>query len=306
MPQGWGGVARRGAEQVGLSNEEAGHKGDVQFGAPLEGPAQQDVWVRTDPGATKAASSGERPQLVTKRPGGRDRPLPADVAGEIRKAADSATAHRREVLVSYMTDAMQSYERHRYGEAIASLRPLLDEVPNVAAVREIAGLANYRGGRWRDAAKHLDVYFTLTGDPQYLPAEMDCQRALAHPRSVKKLYERLRDLSPEPDVLAEARIVYAGALGDRGELTEAIAVLVGEGGAKVLRNPSGRHVRQWYALADLYDRAGDLPAAREWFARIYLAEPDAYDVRDRLEALGTGKPKKNRKTTKVPVSKKKL
>ena len=134
---------------------------------------------------------------------------------------------------------------------------------------------------------------------------MDCQRALGHPRSVKKLYDRLRGMSPEPDVLAEARIVYAGALADAGNYTEAIAVLVGEGGAKVLRNPSSRHIRQWYTLADLYDRAGDLPAAREWFGRVFQAEPDAYDVRDRLEALGTGRPKKNKKRPTVPVSTKK-
>ena len=95
-------------------------------------------------------------------------------------------------------------------------------------------------------------------------------------------------------------------LADNNQLTEAISVLVGEGGAKVLRNPSARHIRQWYALADLYDRAGDLPAARECFARVLMAEPDAYDVRDRLEALGSGRPKKNRKKTAVPVSKKKI
>ena len=240
-----------------------------------------------------------------RRGTGRERPLPADIAATIRKAADTATAHRREVLVSYMQDAMAAYDRHRYGEAIAALRPLLDEVPGVESVREIAGLANYRGGRWRDAAKHLEAYFELSGDPQYLPAEMDCQRALGHPRSVKKLYDRLRGMSPEPDVLAEARIVYAGALADAGNLTEAISVLVGEGGAKVLRNPSARHIRQWYTLADLYDRAGDLPAAREWFGRVFQAEPDAYDVRDRLEALGTGRPKKNKKRPTVPVSTKK-
>jgi tetratricopeptide (TPR) repeat protein len=305
MPASWGGVARRGARQVELNDEDAGKPFDATFGAPTEGPPQQDVWVRTD-GADLRRSGGEKIQVATKRIGANERQLPADVAAAIRKTAESATAHRREVLVSYMTDAMHSYDRHRYGEAIASLRPLLDEVPDVIAVRELAGLANYRGGRWRDAARHLDVYFTLSGDPQYLPAEMDCQRALGHPKSVKNLYERLRELSPEADVLAEARIVYAGSLADNNQLTEAIAVLVSEGGAKMLRNPSGRHIRQWYALADLYDRAGDLPAAREWFARVLMAEPDAYDVRDRLEALGSGRPKKNRKKTAVPVSKKKI
>jgi hypothetical protein len=45
-------------------------------------------------------------------------------------------------------------------------------------------------------------------------------------------------------------------------------------------------VRQWYVLADLYERSGDVPRARELFTRVALADPGAYDVDDRLEELG--------------------
>ncbi|HTX63621.1 MAG TPA: tetratricopeptide repeat protein, partial [Acidimicrobiales bacterium] len=55
-----------------------------------------------------------------------------------------------------------------------------------------------------------------------------------------------------------------------------------------LRNPSDRHLRQWYALADLYERAGDLPRARELFERVARVDHEAYDVLERLDALGPG------------------
>ncbi len=44
-------------------------------------------------------------------------------------------------------------------------------------------------------------------------------------------------------------------------------------------------MRQWYALADLYERAGDMPRARQFFGRVATVDPDAFDVRQRLKAL---------------------
>jgi predicted TPR repeat methyltransferase len=63
-------------------------------------------------------------------------------------------------------------------------------------------------------------------------------------------------------------------------------MLASAGASKSLRNPSPRHVRQWYLLADLYERAGDVPRAREFFERVQRVDPEAYDVTERLRALG--------------------
>jgi hypothetical protein len=46
------------------------------------------------------------------------------------------------------------------------------------------------------------------------------------------------------------------------------------------------HLRQWYVLADLYDRAGDTMSASRWFREIAARDADFADVRDRLRALG--------------------
>ena len=99
-------------------------------------------------------------------------------------------------------------------------------------------------------------------------------------------FEEVRAASPPTEVLSEARIVMAAALSDRGKLVEAIRLLVEAGVEKRVRNPAERHVRQWYALADLYERSGDVPRARELFTRVALADPGAYDVDDRIEELG--------------------
>ena len=68
----------------------------------------------------------------------------------------------------------------------------------------------------------------------------------------------------------------AGMLADRGDLEEAIALLAT--GGKSLRHPDACHLRQWYALGDLYERAGDLPRARELFERVASFAPELFDV----------------------------
>ena len=45
------------------------------------------------------------------------------------------------------------------------------------------------------------------------------------------------------------------------------------------------HLRMSYALADLYERAGDLPKARDLFGRVAATDPDFVDIQARLRAL---------------------
>lgn len=249
-----------------------------------------DRWERLDTGRPERSGSGLGMAGAGRMgPGGRTtRPvsLPAEVAADIRKAADTATAHHREVLVGKMTDAVAAYERNRFEETLRLAKQVAAEAPQVPAVRELAGLAAYRSQRWLEAVRHLGAYEELTEDTDVLPVLMDAQRALGKHRRVATLWTELRHRSPSADVLAEARIVAAGSLADRGDLQGAVDLLVGAGAARSLRNPADRHLRQWYALADLYERAGDLPRARELFLRVARTDPEAYDLRDRLASLG--------------------
>jgi tetratricopeptide (TPR) repeat protein len=212
--------------------------------------------------------------------------LPPEIAAEIRNAANVATAQHRERLVEKAESAYGAYERARYQDALRAIKPVAEETPGVAAVRELAGLAAYRTGKWREALRHLQAFSLLTDSAEHLPVLMDCQRALRKPKKVADLWTELRQSSPEPDVLAEGRIVAAASLAESGDLQGAISMLSTAGASKALRNPSNRHVRQWYLLADLYERAGDVPKAREFFERVIRVDREAYDVADRLAGLG--------------------
>ncbi len=231
--------------------------------------------------ATASASAGDAIAALSPR-----HTLPPEIAADIRKAADVATVRHREGLVERAQSAYGAYERGRYQDALRAIKPVAEEAPGVAAVRELAGLAAYRCGKWREAARHLVAFGTLSDSTEHLPVLMDCQRALRKPKKVVELWSELRQSSPDPDVLAEGRIVAAATLAETGDLNGAIAMLTTAGASKALRNPSDRHLRQWYLLADLYERAGDLPKAREYFERVLRADPDAYDVAERLRGLG--------------------
>ena len=77
--------------------------------------------------------------------------------------------------------------------------------------------------------------------------------------------------------------VAAGALADQGKLEQAIRVL--ERAPKSPKRVLPHHLRLWYALADLHERAGDIPAARALFRKISAQDPGFVDVAERLAAL---------------------
>ena len=74
-----------------------------------------------------------------------------------------------------------------------------------------------------------------------------------------------------------ARRPRPAARGDRARST---------GAANGVNASSEHHLRLWYALADLYERAGDLPRARELFDRVREHDAAFADVAERLAALG--------------------
>jgi len=151
-------------------------------------------------------------------------------------------------------------------------------------VRELLGLTLYRMERWRQAAAELEAYRQLTGSVDQNPVLADCYRAMRRWGKVDELWEELKAASPSAELVAEGRIVAAGARADRGDLRGALALL--EAANAVPRRVREHHLRLWYVLADLYDRAGDVPHARTLFQRIRTVDPDFADVADRLRSLG--------------------
>ena len=323
LPEGakkWGNVARRGAREVTARNDD-GEQQTARFSDDQERrrtaqPPRPEPWVRVDgspdewedtpprgrgrggakgaagTGRSSTASSSASTTAVSTRSS--RKALPPEIAAEIRNAANVATALHRERLVEKAESAYGAFERGRYQDSSRAIKAVAEECPSVAAVRELAGLAAYRAGKWREAMRHLQAHAALSDSSEHLPVLMDCQRALGKPKKVADLWTQLRQSSPEPDVLAEGRIVAAASLADTGDLQGAISMLATAGASKALRNPSNRHVRQWYLLGDLYERAGDVPRAREMFERVLKVDREAYDVVDRLAGLGAERKPRSR------------
>ncbi len=162
--------------------------------------------------------------------------------------------------------------------------PLRRELPEVAAVHEVSGLACYRLGRWKDAAESLELARRLHPDPALLPVLADAYRGARRWKDVTSVWNELKAASPSQDIMAEGRIVAASALADQGDLKGAIQLM--ESAGKAPKRIRDHHLRQWYVLADLYDRAGDPVSASRWFREIGAREPGFADVRDRIRSLG--------------------
>jgi tetratricopeptide (TPR) repeat protein len=222
-------------------------------------------------------------------------PVPtADAGRRARRSSPSAIAadelaraagpERAPKLGQRLAEATRAFERERYPEARTLLRPLAERSATRApAVREFYGLILYRMGKWAEAARELEAFRALTGSTEQNPVLADCERALRHWDRVDELWDELRAASPSAELVAEGRIVAAGARADRGDVAGAIRLL--EAGSKSPRRLRPHDLRLLYALADLRERAGDVPAARLLFQRVAAANPDFADVGIRLRTL---------------------
>jgi len=179
--------------------------------------------------------------------------------------------------------AADAFAHDRDRETLRLLRPVRDALPDAPTVRELTGLAQYRVGNYRAAAKELEAFVELTDSAEQHPVLMDCYRAQRRWTKVDELWGELAATSPSPELVAEGRIVLAGSLADRGRIDDALALLRRK--AKSVPKPRDYHLRLWYALGDLEERAGNLSAARDLFLRVRRHDPDFADVSARAAAL---------------------
>jgi tetratricopeptide (TPR) repeat protein len=183
-----------------------------------------------------------------------------------------------------LLSAGEALERGRYDDARRMVQPVLRDLPNIALAHEIAGLSFYGKGEWRKAAAELEVARSLEQGVRLHAVLADCYRAMRRYDTVQQLWNELRSASPSHALMAEGRIVAAGALADQGDLTGALEVLAKA--REVPRKPRDHNLRQWYVLADLLDRSGDIIEARRFFGLVASVDAEYADVVQRLSALG--------------------
>jgi tetratricopeptide (TPR) repeat protein len=232
----------------------------------------------TDRQAPARGDEDDEETAVAQRESRRGKPREIDA--DVRKAVGGSRAPRFE---KRLRDASDAFRRGRYEDTRRMVRPLAEMAPQLPAVRELYGLTLYHLGRWQAAARELEAFRTLTASVEQHPVLADCYRALRRYNQVDELWQELSAASPGAALVAEGRIVAAGALADQGRIDDAIKLL--EPGVRPARKAKEHHLRVAYVLADLYERAGDLPQARELFQRVFASDPSFVDVESRLRAL---------------------
>ena len=252
---------------------------------PLDNPPEAkaaEVWIDEGPvraaaGAAVGRAREDGEPVVEKVRRKRTPKLPEEVVGEL---VDSAGSRRAERLAERLDSARKAFDRDRYTDAKRIVSTIAHEAPRAASVRELHGLVLYRMDRWKEAIAELEAFRSLTASTEQNPVLADCYRAIKRYDRADALWEELKEASPSAELMAEGRIVAAGTLADRGKLSDAVALLEKAPPAK--GKVRFHHLRQWYALADLYDRAGDASRARRLFERVAGEDPAFADVLERL------------------------
>lgn len=225
-----------------------------------------------------APVDGSRDDRSTERR--RSRP-PIDVSTVDFGSVPAATSTK---LERRLAEAASAFAAERFADAERLLGSIERLAPGVIEVMELRGLTQYRLGRWRRAIDDLQQFSDATGSVEQHPVLADSHRALGHWTRAEELWDELRDASPSAELVEEGRIVQSGTLADRGRLNDAIQLL--ERAPNAPKKPRVHHLRRWYALADLYERAGDLAKARRTFRRIVTADARFGDAAERLASLG--------------------
>jgi tetratricopeptide (TPR) repeat protein len=240
-----------------------------------------EEWVLVDEVRDEAAGAVAR---GSARRRSSSEPAPLNLAEEVRAQLAKAVGNARSERVERrLGEAAEAFEAERYSDAGRILKKLSDEAPTVPAVRELYGLNLYRQEKWTQAARELEAFRLLSNSTEQNPVLADCYRALRQWPQVEDLWNELREASPDAELVTEGRIVMAGSLADRDRVVDAIRLL--QTGWSFPKRPRPHHLRRAYTLADLYERAGEVPRARDLFQRILTADPDFADVRDRLRNL---------------------
>jgi tetratricopeptide (TPR) repeat protein len=294
-PRRWGGLARRGAGRATAASDAWRATGRDFEQARTRTPAaagedeaawQPEEWIDEGELRDEAAEAVGRSRAPRSAPPAAKRPK----AGQQERSGPTGDELRGTVPTNRMArfeqrleEASDAFRRERYEDARRILRPLAEQAPGASSVRELYGLTLYRLGRWAQARRELEAFRTQTGSTEQHPVLADACRALGRYDEVEELWEELRAASPSAELVAEGRIVAAGALADQGRLEEAIDLLATA--SKPTKRPKLHHLRIAYALADLYERAGDLPRARELFGLVAANDPDFVDIQARLRAL---------------------
>lgn len=201
----------------------------------------------------------------------------------VKELHATARPGKGEILVKVFAEAGGAFAAGDDAEAIRLGEQAKHIALRSSTIREVLGLAYYRAGRWKEAARELAAFRRISGSTEQNPVIADCYRAMGKPEKAVEICDEIKPGDVDAAVYYEGAIVGAGALADMKRLDEAIARLE----ALDLRpqNPAEHHLRAWYVLGDLLEKSGRFTQARRWFEAINSADPDLTDAGERLTRM---------------------
>jgi tetratricopeptide (TPR) repeat protein len=200
---------------------------------------------------------------------------------EARAELRTLPGHLADAVARLLVAASQEPDPERAFEYSLQARKL---AARVGVVRETAGVAAYRAGRWAEALAELRTARRLTGRVSYLPLMADSERALGRlDRALAIVHDPgVADLDRATQI--ELLIVESGIRRDQGRPAAGAAVLhvpeLSDG------RPRPWSARLFYAYADALLDDGREDEAREWFGRAAaLDSEEDTDAGQRYEDL---------------------
>ncbi|MFM8998964.1 MAG: tetratricopeptide repeat protein [Actinomycetota bacterium] len=229
------------------------------------------------------------PRALQPRPGRRGTPapratgtLPKDVLAEVRQTAPPARADQ---AIARLERAIERLERGDPGGAASEAAKATALAARSGAVREGLGLALYGQGRWKEALAEMQAYRRITGRRDQNHIIADCFRATGQPERAVPLAEEALAAPRVPlAAKAEAVIVAASALADMRRYDQALGLLRRVKTRDDVVSPEV--LRVWYVTADILARSGRTDDARREFRKILRHDAAAFDVAERIAALG--------------------
>lgn len=254
---------------------------------------REERWI--DEGPVRGAARGavkrgkvdgrgaRKPAKQTTSP---DRKKARKVAGDVLSQFTAAVGPRRaHRMADQFAEATIAFDRDRIDDARKMLTAMGKEAMSAPCAHELMGLIRYRLRDWKKAAAELELALHSMRDAvEHLPVLADCYRAMGQFDRVEQIWRELGESSPHPEIMAEGRIVMAGALADQGKLADALRLM--EKAGRKTKPVRDYNLREWYFLGDLYDRSGDPVSARKYFGWVYENDSDFVDVVERLSGLG--------------------
>lgn len=193
---------------------------------------------------------------------------------------DTARPGKVEAATHLVTKALEAYTKQDFRRAASLASEARELVPRSARIRELAGLAHYNSGNWREAVRELLTYRRLTGRVDQNHVIADSYRGLGRPEKAIEICGQVSRRLVSQGIWTELVVVAASAYADNGQIDKALAQLAR--GELEPKSVEPHHLRLWYVRADLLERAGRQREAQSVLRRISAEDPDFYDVSRRL------------------------